>query len=88
MRLVILYRPESEHGRVIEDFIREYQFRNNSKQLEVVNVDTRDGIATATLYDIMQYPAILVLQNDGQVHKMWQGNELPLIDEVASYTRA
>jgi hypothetical protein len=87
MRLVILYRPESEHGRVIEDFIREYQFRNSSRQLEVVNVDTREGIATATLYDIMQYPAIMVLQNDGQVQKMWQGNELPMIDEVASYTR-
>ena len=31
------------------------------KRLEVLNIDTRDGSATASLYDVMQYPAILVL---------------------------
>jgi hypothetical protein len=53
----------------------------------VLNIDTREGSATATLYDIMQYPAILVIQGDGGVQKVWQGERLPLMDEVAVYAR-
>jgi 3-deoxy-D-manno-octulosonic acid (KDO) 8-phosphate synthase len=85
MKVLILYRPNSEHGRLIEDFIHEYQHRHQATHLEVLSIDTREGSATATLYDIMQYPAILVVQTDGNVQKVWQGETLPLMDEVASY---
>lgn len=87
MKVLILYRPDSEHGRVIEEFIHEYQERHQSDHLEVLSIDTREGSATATLYDVMEYPAILVLQTDGFVQKIWQGDSLPLMDEVASYAR-
>ncbi|HUY84924.1 MAG TPA: hypothetical protein VMU97_00200 [Candidatus Dormibacteraeota bacterium] len=88
MKVLILYRPNSEHGRLIEEFIHEYQSRHQSDHLEVLSIDTREGSATATLYDVMQYPAILVLQADGFVQKVWQGDSLPMMDEVASYARA
>jgi len=88
MKLLILYRPNSEHGRIIEDFIREYQAQHQARALEVLNIDSREGIATATLYDVVQYPAILVLRTDGYPQKIWQGEQLPLMDEVASYLRA
>jgi hypothetical protein len=82
---MILYRPNSEYGRVTEDFIHEYQTRYQSHSLEILNIDTREGMAIADLYDIVQYPAILVVQNDGTIQKAWQGESLPLMDEVASY---
>lgn len=85
MKVLVLYRPNSEHGRVIEEFIHEFQQRFEEVHLEVLNIDSRDGSATASLYDVMQYPAILVLQNDGYLHKSWIGEQLPLIDEVVSY---
>lgn len=88
MKVVILYRPNSEHGRRIEEFIHEYQRRHETDHIEVLNIDTRDGSATAALYDVMRYPAIMVLRNDGYVQKLWQGDALPMMDEVASYTRA
>lgn len=88
MKVLVLYRPNSEHGRVIEDFIREFKQRYAEARLEVLNIDSRDGSATASLYDIMQYPAILVLQNDGYLQKSWIGDEIPLMDEVFSYARA
>jgi hypothetical protein len=88
MRLLILYRPHSDHGRMIEEFVREYQRRHQANHLEVLNIDTRDGSATASLYDIVQYPAIMVLQNDGNVQQMWQGDSLPLMEEVAAYATA
>ena len=85
MRLVVLYRPQSEHGRVVEDFIRDLQSRYIFNHLEIMDIDSRDGTATASLYDIMQYPAILVLQNDGLLQKSWEGGSMPLMDEVAAY---
>jgi hypothetical protein len=88
MRLLILYRPNSEHGRSIEEFVRDFQRRSGINHVEMLNIDTREGSATATLYDVMQYPAILALRTDGYVQKVWQGETLPLFDEVASYARA
>lgn len=88
MKVLVLYRPNSEHGRLMEEFIHEYQRRHQDDRLEVMNIDTREGSATATLYDIVQYPAIIVVQADGYVQKVWQGDSLPLMDEVSSYTRA
>jgi hypothetical protein len=88
MKVLVLYRPNSEHGREVEDFIREFQIRHHDERLEVLNIDTRDGSATASLYDVMRYPAILVLQTDGYLQKSWEGDQLPLMDEVISYAHA
>jgi hypothetical protein len=86
MKVLILYRPNSEHGRVVEDFIRDYKNRHEEGKLEVMNIDSRDGSATASLYGVIQYPAILALRNDGSLLKYWEGNQLPMMDEVAYYT--
>lgn len=87
MKVLIIYRPNSEHGRLTEEFIHDFQSRNPTQRLEVLNIDSRDGSATATLYDVMEYPSILVLQSDGQIEKSWEGDNLPRLDEVASYAR-
>lgn len=88
MKVVILYRPNSEHGRVVEEYVRDFEARTSVKQLEVLSIDTREGSATASLYDVMQYPAILVIQNDGYLQRSWQGETLPLMDELAAYAAA
>lgn len=88
MKVLVLYRPNSEHGRLVEEFIHDFQRRHTDERLEVLNIDTREGSATASLYDVMQYPAIMVLQNDGYIQKLWEGDSLPLMDEVASYAHA
>jgi hypothetical protein len=88
MKVVVLYRPNSEHSRVVEDYIRNFQSRHPGSKMEIINLDTREGSATATLYDVMQYPAFLVVQNDGYVQKMWEGDNLPIMDEIVSYATA
>ena len=88
MKVLILYRPDSEHARLVEEFIHEYKSREGDRHLEVLNIDTRDGSAAATLYDVLQYPAILVIQNDGTIQRSWEGDRLPLIDEVVAYARS
>lgn len=85
MKVIVLYRPNSEHGRVVEDFIHDYQARQHGGQLETVDIDSRAGMAMASLYDIVQYPAIMVVRPDGGIVRAWQGEIMPLMSEVASY---
>jgi len=86
VKLLVLYRPNSEHDTEVESFVRDFQRRYEvGKKIEMVSINTRDGAATASLYDIVAYPAILVLGNDGSLVNFWQGTPLPLMDEVAGY---
>ena len=86
MRLLILYRPNSEHSTKVEEFAHDFQRQHDiGKKLEMLSLSTRDGAATASLYDIMSYPAVLALADDGSVMNAWEGDVLPLMDEVAGY---
>ncbi len=88
MKIVVLYRPNSEHDTQINSFIREFSSRaSDVKQPEMISIDTRDGWSIASLYDVIQYPAILVLKDDGQLQKSFEGSQLPLVNEVISYLR-
>lgn len=86
MKVVILYRRNSEETSAVEAFIRDFKYRHDAHHLEALDADSREGIAMASLYDIMTYPAILALRDDGSVLKSWEGAMLPLMDEVAYYT--
>jgi len=88
MKVLVLYRPDSEFARQVEEFIHDLRTRHNVDEhhLEVLDYDSREGAATASLYDVMAQPSIVVVGDDGAYVKSWQGSELPLLDEVAGYT--
>lgn len=87
MKLLVLYRPNSEHATEVESFVRDFTHSYEAgKRVEMVSLDTRDGAALASLYDIVSYPAILALANDGSVLNFWQGKPLPLMSELAAYS--
>jgi len=90
MKALILYRPNSEHATKVETFVRDFEHQHDlgSKRIELVSVDTREGAATASLYDIWSFPAIIAVDMDGRVLNIWQGENLPLMDEVAGYIRS
>lgn len=67
----------------MRDFQRQHE--GVGRRMDVLNVDSRDGMATMSLYDIMQQPALMVLADNGQLVHHWTGDQLPLMDEVASY---
>lgn len=87
MKLLVLYRPDSEFARGVEEFLRGLREAHNLNEhdLQVLNYDSREGAATASMYDIMSQPAILVTADDGSYIKHWEGGSLPLMEEVASY---
>lgn len=86
MKVLVLYRPNSEHGRLVEEFIRDYSRNGRTGKIEGLNVDTRDGSAMATLYDVVRYPTILAVRDDGSILRAWDDDMLPLQDEVAAYS--
>lgn len=87
MKLLVLYRPNSEFARRVEGFVRDLQTMHNidERHVQVLDFDSREGSATASLYDLMSQPALLVIGDDGGYVKDWQGPELPLLSEVAGY---
>jgi hypothetical protein len=86
MKVLVFYRPDSEHARKTEEFMRELlrQHDLSPKQIETVSIDTREGASLASLYDILSYPGVVVVDNYGAYIKSWSG-DLPLMDEVMSY---
>lgn len=84
MKVLILYRPNSEHDTAVQGFLREYKARTN-RDIELISLDTPEGADRAKVYGIVEYPAILAMGDDGQLQKAWQGDTLPLIDEVSYY---
>jgi hypothetical protein len=52
-----------------------------------LSLETPEGSEMAKLYGITSYPAILVMQNDGHLQQMWQGETLPLMSEVQAYSQ-
>ena len=83
--MYILYHPNSEHSRIIEDFARDYE-RTKNKSVTLISLETREGAAMASLYDIVHYPAILATKDDHQLLKYWEGIPLPIMDEVSAYS--
>lgn len=57
----------------------------HNKKVESINVDTREGVALASLYDVMQYPAIVATTEAGSILQIWSGEQLPLMNELAAY---
>lgn len=88
MKVLLLYRPKSEHERKVEEFMRDFSKVYPDHTINLLSLDTREGVSTASLYDVMQYPAVLALTNDGHLLKDWQGGgQLPLMGEVAYYAQ-
>lgn len=85
MKVVILYRPNSEFARGVEEFVREFKVRTG-KDIETIDVDSNEGIRAAELYDTVQHPAVIAVSNDGQLLQSWIGETMPLINEVSAYT--
>jgi hypothetical protein len=85
MRTVILYHSQSEFAGKAEDFKRDFENRHPDKKIELLSLETVQGAEMAKLYDIVRYPAIVVMTNEGHLQKFWQDQPFPLMDEVFAY---
>lgn len=84
MRVVIVYKEESDHAREVFDYLADMD-RQTGKTLEQINPDTPDGAQFCRAYDVVEYPTILAIEDTGRLLSMWRGRPLPLIGEVSYY---
>lgn len=83
--MIVLYRPQSEHGTMVEQYARDF-LRRTSRALELLDIDSKEGVRLAELYDIVSHPTVIALDNGGQLVSSWVATEtMPLIDEVSAY---
>ena len=84
MRVIIVYKENSDHAREVIDYLRDFK-RQTGKMLEEIDPEKRENIGFVEAYDVVEYPTILALTDDGQVVNSWRGTPLPMINEVSYY---
>ena len=84
MRVVIVTKENTDYARAVEMFVQDFM-RQTGRTLEVLDPDTAEGDSLCRTYDIVQYPTVIALGNDGQMQNMWAGETLPTINEVSYY---
>lgn len=84
MIVKVVYRYESDHAREVLDYMRDFE-RETGHTIEEVNPDTPDGAHTCRTYDIVEYPTVIALSDDGRLQQLWRGRPLPTISEVSYY---
>lgn len=86
MKVSVLYRPNSEHDTRVQNYARDFE-RQVGKKLELVDADTAEAVEVAKIHDIVQYPAILVTEEDGSFVQLWTDiDAFPTFSELSYYT--
>ncbi len=86
MRIVVVYKDVSDHGREVREYVDDFK-RQTGLEIEQINPDDSRNQFFLQAYDIVEYPTILAITDDGRLLQMWRGRPLPLIDEVVYYRR-
>ena len=84
MNVTIVYRSDSEHGRQVEEYLRDFS-KQTGRSLQTTDPDTADGASMCRTYDIVEYPTVIAVSDDGQLQNSWRGLPLPTISEVSYY---
>ena len=87
MKAVILYKPNSETESSVQEYVREFG-RETGRTIALVDSDSIQGIEIAKLYDVVQFPAIVVFRDDGSFIESWLDREKwPTISELSFYNQ-
>lgn len=81
-RVVCVFRDKQDYSRSVFEWLENFR-RRTGREIETMDPDKEQGFCEA--YDIVEYPTIIALGEDGKVIASWKGKELPLIDEVIYY---
>lgn len=84
MRTVVIYKDGSDYSREVTDYLRDFT-RQTGHTLETLDPDTPEGASFCRAYDIVEYPSIVALSDDGVLQTLWRGLPLPTISEVSYY---
>jgi len=84
MKTLVVYKDETDYARAVTDYLRDFK-RQTGHDLETINPDTPDGASFCRTYDIVEYPSVVAMSDDGHLQNLWRGLPLPTISEVSYY---
>ena len=84
MRVVVVYKQETDYARRVDEFLGDFK-RQTGRELEILDPDSNEGSGFVQAYDIMEYPTLIAVSDDGQIQNQWKGLPLPTISEVSYY---
>lgn len=84
MKVVIIYKNESDHARSVLDFLRDFE-RQTGRTIETLDPETTSGELFCRAYDIVEYPTVIAISDNSAMQNMWRGLPLPTISEVSYY---
>lgn len=83
MRVVVVSKDNTDYARGVTTFVDDFS-RQTGHALDVIDPESNEGEMFAETYDIVAYPTVIVLSDDGRVQNIWSGR-LPTISEVSYY---
>lgn len=87
MRVMVVYKQAQEYTSEVEQYMADFT-RQTGLKLETLDPEAPGSAGFCEAYDIVEYPTIVALSNDGQVQNTWRGLPLPMISEVSYYAGA
>lgn len=86
MRVVVLFKDQTDYARQVTDYLRDFQ-RQTGHELETLDPESAEGVGFCQTYDILEFPTVVALSNDGLLQNQWRGLPLPTISEVSYYVQ-
>ena len=86
MRVIVLFKEQTDYARQVSDFIDDFK-RQTGHELEVIDPESSQGISFTEAYDILEFPTIIAISDEGQIQNQWKGTPLPTISEVSYYVQ-
>lgn len=82
MRVICIYRDNQDYTRSVDEWLENIR-RQTGREVETMDPDTNTHFCET--YDVVEYPTILALGNNGEIRASWRGRNLPLINEILYY---
>lgn len=82
MRVICIYRDNQDYTRSVDEWLENIR-RQTGREVETMDPDRNSNFCET--YDVVEYPTVLALGEDGSVSASWRGRNLPLINEVLYY---
>jgi len=70
---------------MVEEYLDDFRRVYPDIEIEVLDAESKEGVAKCLVYDILEYPALLVIGTDNSLQNMWLGKMLPQKQEVVAY---
>ena len=84
MKILVVFKEFSDKAREVFEWIDAFE-RRSGVTVEKLEPESKEGESFCMAHDIVEYPTVLVIGEDGKVFESWRGTPMPQIDTVMAY---